>query len=276
VGRLPGALFNNAKGKKMKRNLLAAGAAACLLVAMQGATAATASTTLSDFRITLVDLDPGDGITPWVTFTQPAVATTYLSVYGSPVVKTSATSASGWGPVSTSAAPASYTDASASLSGDPFTTGATLAASARNDLLPPTFPWAAGVAGQVTFGASVFGNDFQLSPNTRLVISADALEQADTRGTPHMYAENVANLTLYRGAPRLGSSLGQDIATEAFESSSAHLETSFENSSATTASGLFLLIDTASVLEAVPEPASALMFSLGFLALAGIRRSERA
>ncbi len=260
----------------MRRNLLAAGAATCLAVAMQGATAATASTTLTDFRITLVDLDPTDGITPWVTFTQPAVATTYLSVYGSPVVKTSATSPAGWSPVLTTSAPATFTDASASLSGNPFTTGATLTASAHNDLMPPTFPWAAEVAGQVTFGAGVFGNDFQLSPNTRLVISADALEQADTRGTPHMYAENVANLTLYGGTPNFGSSLGQDIATETFESFSAHLETSFENSSATMASGLFLLIDTASVLEAVPEPASALMLSLGFLALAGIRRSERA
>jgi hypothetical protein len=101
------------------------------LCAMAVHATSVASTTLSDFRITLLDLAPGDGVDPFVTLdptsysnAQAGVAAPGANGYWT------AQGAGPFGPVSISGALDDGTGGAASFAGDPFASGATLVASA--------------------------------------------------------------------------------------------------------------------------------------------------
>jgi hypothetical protein len=106
-------------------------AAATLLAADPAHGRATASVTLADFRIELTDLDPSDGVAPWLTLDPQSHSVVEVTL-PSDVDSHANRGDSAFDAVSTSRE-SDGSQGSASFSGDPFGAGAVLAVSAVGD-----------------------------------------------------------------------------------------------------------------------------------------------
>ena len=130
---------------------------------------AVATATLSDFRIQLTDLAPGDGIAPSVTFT----GASGTEVFGSPSGPPNGDwiyGPSAFAPVSGTSAGAAW-DASITFSGDPFSaTGATGSAQSSTALVG--YNTASGASLTLNYEDQTAKFTFTLSPETTMVFSA--------------------------------------------------------------------------------------------------------
>lgn len=256
----------------MKHHVAATIAAAASLAVAGPAFASTADATLSNFQITLVDLDTSDGIAPSVVFE---------NFQGGPFVAAeSGTTANhftdvhaGGSPFGDAASTSSQDAATglAVLAGDAFGAGASVTASASATQLG-------------TYGASTVwlgdGNSyvsFTLSAETRLVITGDASASVmSTINDPSAdaWASVFLKLTDYTGLDNVsvGGAEAEQFSTNGaapFMTTDAHhVEISFDNLDTSSAGGIFFgSVDAStSSLSAVPEP-SGLMLALAGLGL---------
>lgn len=151
----------------MNRSALAPAVLALSLLPAAHAISA-ADTTLSDFRITLTDLDEGDGVAPSIAF-DPISRSTALTVVlarGVDQYDWQQYGTSAFGPVSSSGM-VDGVGGLASIAGDPMSAGATLSAHAEG------VPGGAEAIGQASVETDdgPMGNTLVLSPQTQVTFS---------------------------------------------------------------------------------------------------------
>lgn len=161
----------------------------------------TADTTLSDFRITLTDLDAGDGVAPSVAFDPTSRSTAYAAAYGDgPSWQTYGTSV--FGAVASSGS-SDGIGGSASIAGDPFGAGATLSSHGEG------VPGAADGVGEASVETDdgPIGNTLVLSPHTQLTFSGTAATTWDA-SQPRARAYGETRMLLFepRGPDEIGVS----------------------------------------------------------------------
>ena len=246
---------------------------------------AVATASFSNITVELIDLDPGDGIAPAVTFYGTSVAQA-ITIF-TPDNQMSIVSnlgATSFGAVSETSPASPWSGASGSFSGDVYAGTGTATATARATGLKEPFGAMAQGIGEVEFGgiASPVPMGFLLSPRTELIISGFADLEGEV--TPGGYDQSTAS----------NMSMAIDAATSAGPQHSAaslragvdrtspsrsvvdemELSVSFSNGDATSASGDFYGLLSAAATSAVPElPASMLL--LGALAAMGIATRGR-
>ncbi len=264
----------------MRKPALAAIASAILALAAAPACASTASASLSDFHIELVDLAPGDGVAPSLTF---------QDVQGGPFVAAESgrpqhviTDANQGGTAFGAAASSSTqhgASASASLSGDPFGQPGVAASVSSTSTQAGMYG-----ASTVQLGDGALVMPFTLSAETRLVITADASASAlSTFLDPHADTWASVFLKLTDGSGQGSVSMdGLDVeqfaASGPASSDAKHIEISFENLTGASLDGLFFgSIDTyAADISPAPEPANAALMAaaLGLFAWRATRRAR--
>jgi hypothetical protein len=163
--------------------------ASVLMVHLLAQADATASADMTDVTIRLIDLDPSDGITPWITFpTGPLVnvnggnlPTVEVDAYDSTTQDTKAYSAPRpFGPASLSAAVPGAT-AFASYAGDPSNGGANFHSTAS--AIGGGFKNVIRALADDMMSYNYGPGEFILSPETELVMTAAATTQAETTTT---------------------------------------------------------------------------------------------
>ena len=278
-----------AREKIMNHRIAAACAVGLMLQSTFAFADAIATASFSNIKVELLDLDPGDGIAPSVTFYGVSAAQA-ITDYG-PDNQANR----GWnygttsfGAVSNTAPASPWNGSSGSFSGDVYAgTGLAIATGRATGLQGPYGAVADGL-GEVEFAGVSAPTDtgFLLSPHTELVISGFA----DLEGqlTPGGYGQ--AMLSMLQMDVRGDTSAGpQDSAAllratlDATSPSSVvtnemELSVSFSNADATSASGTFFALLSADAVSVAPElPTSTLL--LAALAAMGIaarsRRSTR-
>jgi hypothetical protein len=158
----------------MQRSIIGGATLLAFALATGAASAATASTTVSDLKIQLIDLAPDDGVAPFVTFSDSAT-TARTNENFAPNGLGNVTihiAVGGFAPVSAQDSPNPYGDALASLAGDVLGDGARITTAVRS-ATPDT-----GTAHAFEEG-SIFLYDystnapvsFLLSPDTTMVLS---------------------------------------------------------------------------------------------------------
>jgi hypothetical protein len=167
----------------------AAVAAAMLIVALPVHAATLTSATLSDLKIQLIDLDPGDGIAPSITFDPRAFSTVSAEFSEGPGADTSwqSSGASAFAPVSI-ADSMMFAGGSGKISGDPFGAGATFGATG---FAVPGLIGGGSARIQNNFGVNLF----TLSPHTQIRVTATAVSSWNV-DTPLAYASDAYELTL--------------------------------------------------------------------------------
>jgi PEP-CTERM motif len=264
--------------------------------------AASSSALLENFSITLYDLDPTDGITPWITPTLSGLGST-VSVNARDAAvgndSLSRWSQSAWGPVSIGTT-VGLAQASASVSGSPAAgTGRLAASGAAQGVVPgtPRYDGTSFSARAAPFDE--YSTSFLLSPYTLAVFSATASVRAQTTvgydPVTDGYESASANvrLSVQGQAPGGGSSGGQSANDSRFVNANATQDydpltgdflwsgmteeilaspvaVAFTNYSAGSLGGSLqadVHVDGNSAVTAVPEPGSAMLLLAG---LAGI------
>jgi len=257
------------------------------LSAVSASAAGGTSETISNLHITLVDLDPGDGIAPSINFDTYGHSTAFseVAVAGGLSDSKYFSGIGPFAPVMSNAWLGALFGASASITGDAFTTGATVHTSASSEDI------AQMSIGESTIG---FGNDvqdvgFTLSAHTALVISGDesfsatvehrqASEQADggmileiMAATPGGPAGVILNPGVYMDQSMSGTSRSVD---ESFTAT-------FSNTTASTIGGsLSGYLGSYAISQGtpsqVPEPLSAAMLLTGVMVVASRARRRGA
>ncbi len=153
----------------MYRRFVAAIAEALFALGSTGALAdASATGSMSNLEIVLVDMNPGDGIAPSVTFGTSTGSFVHTYAYsGDPYgsVGEIPYSGSAFGAVSSNSSPDAYAGGAASVTGDPFagTGGAQSSAFAR----PGNYTAGDGIANLI---GDIVPSNFTLSAGTELII----------------------------------------------------------------------------------------------------------
>ncbi len=263
----------------MNRTLLTITAVLSALVAANSHASSSASVTFSDFTVTLVDLDPDDGVAPSVTFAgfSTAVGQTFYPA-SQDAGFTETFGASFFGAVAEVAPSTPTSSASSSLSGDTLGAGAIAHAEAVDGEASPAQTFSVGtlrLAGEG--GLPVPNADFVLSPYTSITVSGtvdsmvsstDALNDAmtlvwlrffdlvspDPQSSEYAFAET--NLK-----PR-GTYTSESV-----------LAATFANPGASAVFGDFQADIDASAVSGIPEPSTLSMTGAGMaLALAAALR----
>ena len=272
----------------MKTQMAAGIAATILALAAADAVASTATATLSNFKIELFDLNKGSGAPPSVVF-QSVQGGTFVAA------ETGATDAGGhlvrstdehFGAQPFGNAAANEMDGSslafATLAGDPFDGAASVLAFASGSRA------GAYSASTVMLGDGASYAPFTLSPETRMVISADASATANSTIDDDFataWASAFLKLTdeTGLGAISYGSVESQQGGTRGgspFTSSDdERIEVTFDNLGSDSIDGIFFgSIDTyVADIAPVPEPAGTplILSALALLAWRGRRRQSR-
>jgi hypothetical protein len=261
-------------------------AAAIALLAAVPAAASTATASMSDFHVELIDLDPNDGIAPSITFQNLQGGSFIAAESGAPghVLTDTHMGGAAFGAGSSSSTSGS-TSALASFAGDPRAPGAGGAATASAS----TFLQGLYGASTVQLGDGAMYAPFTLSADTRLVITADASASAlSTFADPHAdtWASVFLKLTDATGA---GSVSTDSASAEQFamigDTPSASTDTrqitiSFENLTSGDLGGIFYGSVDAYAADlppaAVPEPVGLPLLAAGLGLLAWrVRRRPR-
>jgi hypothetical protein len=270
----------------MQAQALAAIAAAVVSLGAVPASASTATASMSDFHVELVDLDPNDGIAPSLTFQNVQGGPFIAAESGAPGnVLTDAHQGGLPFGAGSSASTRGAASALASFTGDPRAPGAggTATASASTG--------AKGLygAGTVQLGDGALYVPFTLSADTRLVITADASVSAlSTFADPH--ADTWASVFLKLTDATGGGSVSTDSAsaeqfamiggTPSASTDSRHITISFENLTGSDLGGIFFGSIDAYAADlppaAVPEPGGLPLLAAGVGLLAWrLRRRAR-
>ncbi|HEY9025398.1 MAG TPA: PEP-CTERM sorting domain-containing protein [Burkholderiaceae bacterium] len=268
----------------MQGQALATIAAAVVSLAALPAAASTATASMSDFHIELIDLDPADGILPAVSFQNVQGGPFIAAESGSPGHVTTDAHQGGtpFGAGSSSSARGAAS-ALASFAGDPLAAGAGGAANASAS----TGMRGLYGASTVQLGDGAMYAPFTLSAETRLVITADASASAlSTFDDPRAdtWASVFLKLTDATGA---GSVSTDTASAEQFAMVGGtptatvdhHLMTlTFENLTGADLGGIFFgSIDAYAAdlpAAAVPEPGNVALLAAG-LGLMGWRLRRR-
>jgi hypothetical protein len=270
----------------MNRWIAAALAAGSVLQSTTVFADAIANASFSNITVQLVDLDPGDGIAPSVTFEGPSVAQT-ITIFSpdsqfSNVHNTGATS---FGPVSETSAASPWNGASGSFSGDVYAgTGLATASARATGLLEPFGATASGL-GEVEFGGSGSSGSFGflLSPHTQLIVSGFADLEGEV--TPGGYGQGTLSMMQmsidadpstgpFHTAALLRASLDATSPSSSVTNAMA-LSVSFSNDDATSASGDFFALLSASAASTVPEPPTSVLLLMSLAATGFAARGRR-
>ena len=258
----------------MQRKRLAA-LAAVLTVSCVGAHAtASASVTFSDIRLTLVDLNPNDGIDPYFHFSALSEADA-LAVTDGTSTSDVHTGTGFLAPAAAAVQPAAAIGASASLVGDVFGTGATAHAESVNSLPVAVVAQASGEISFESVGGPV---NFELSPYTELVLTGDV----DVMVSSDEFRNDAAALVVVYvdGATSQGPQFDtESVSLQTFSgrrgqySLNQQLSLAFVNPDATaTMGGLHGFVE-ALVASSIPEPATASLLLVGLVPL--VRRKRQ-
>jgi hypothetical protein len=277
-------------------------AAVLALPAAPTLAASSSSALLEDFSITLYDLDPTDGITPWITPTLSGRGSTVSVNAQDPNVGIDSLARwtqSAWGPLSIGTT-VGFAQASASVSGSPEAgTGRLAASGAAQGVVPGTPRYDSTSFSARAAPFEEYSSSFLLSPYTLAVFSATASVRAQTTvgydpaTDGYEYASANVRLSVQGPAPGGGSSGGQSANDSRFVNASATedydpetgefvwsgttqvieaspVAVSFTNYSGASLAGSLqaeAFVSGNSAVTAVPEPGSALLLLAG---LAGI------
>jgi hypothetical protein len=234
----------------MTRNLGLSIVAMTAVLACGAHAEVTAGATVSDFRVSLYDLDPTDGITPSITFPQ-GITTAQVDL---PAGR--ACGSTGFVMFSPLSIECAYVgEGAASLSGDAYGDGATLNVSAVRD--------AKANLGLV-FGA------FILSPDTSVVISGTTSTRV-SRSASDIDPDDIAKIFFQLEAPGQLSAYQDSVSTFRGGPLSGEHQGSFgisiTNSTDSALDGSFSGSLNAVAVPVVPEPASVLLLMVGLAAL---------
>lgn len=264
---------------------LAAGAAMALLaLGSNGAHAtSTSSATLNGFTVTLVDLDPGDGIAPSIAW--PAT-----DLFGS-LVRARADDSAGIFHQSEVVSPQPFAPGSLSQSTDVAQASASIAGSLPTGL--SFLAQGSSLGSNADYGAvaevgrDILGLSFTLSPHTQVVFSGSIdLFAQTTRSVaqgPLEFANATAVVTVFGSGGLAGSSFARSLSAlctqvqstcvgQTLSQSAIPLSLTYTNVGASGAAGsLYVSLRIGGdSLPPVPEPATALMMLAG-VAMLGAR-----
>ena len=246
---------------------------------------ATASASFSNVTVELIDLDPGDGLAPAVTFYGVSVAQA-IAIFtpGNQMSNVSNFGATSFGPASQTSPASPWSGASGSFSGDVYAGTGTATATAWATGLKEPFGGVAEGIGEVELAgiASPTSTGFLLSPHTELIISGFADLEGEV--TPGGYGQSTfSNISMAidadtsAGPQHSGAALHarlDDTSPSSFVANKMELSVSLFNGDATSASGYFSGLLSAAAASAVPEvPTSMLLLSA--LAAMGIATRGR-
>ncbi len=254
----------------MDRRIASALAAGLILQSTVVFADASATASFSNIAFELIDLDPGDGIAPSVTFNGVSSVQAFTDFTATnQTVQVLSSGATSFGPVSATSPASPNNGASASFVGDVYAGTGTATASA----------WARGIeapfnALSLGAGETIFGDNgaptttgFVLSPHTELIISGLADLEGET--TPGGYGQQTdSSIYMYINADTSAgpqhSEASLDAALDGTSPSGSvtreeSLSVSFFNGDATTASGSFVGRLDASAVSFVPELPTAMM-----------------
>lgn len=265
----------------MNRFFRAATALAALLGATTAFAGSTAEATLDALTITLVDLDPGDGIAPSISFAAGASRAT--SVVFQPFGVFDDDTASGAGPwsgvaaaVNLSLGRAAGTIQGAAADGS----GAMLHAFGHAAEPGPPLGSAVQYQAQVWAPYAAAGA-FVLSPRTAVTISADVRLSTITQSSiaSHDSAIAGANLFLHDSGDVVSLSCESFIDRQCSKAESFELSRSFSNHAGTSAEVTFQVWAQAAgysrAASAVPEPAVSALLIAGLCGIGGVTRMRR-
>lgn len=180
--------------------ILAAAAVQSLGLAAPARADTQAGATLTDIRIQLVDLDPGDGIAPSMTFldssSSTAVTSAFALTYPPTAGRSSRSSTEPFGPVSATST-ATRTGAAGAVQGD-FSAGASMQASAFASLAALGKAVGSADIGDAD-GPRAYEPRFMLSPETALYVSGLGDVDASASDPDHEYAYAIIVLGLDSG-----------------------------------------------------------------------------
>lgn len=160
----------------MKLRYLAPLAAALAVGAPAAVAASNAQASFAGLTFQLIDLNPGDGITPWISFAAAARTDVSTSVFEPLASQSSAAAAlGGFQAVATSSATA-LAQASASVGAG----GSSMQAQGQANALPLALLGLGSTSFMATANGLSFNQSFTLSPFTLLVLSANANVSAST------------------------------------------------------------------------------------------------
>ncbi len=261
----------------MKTSLFmhAAIAAAALCAALPSHADVNAQAQITNIKITLVDLDPDDGISPAITFTDGGFIGTWNSAYGADMdqVQTPfALGAAASGTRTIGDHSVSFAVLAGNILGAGNGPGATATHSGVGD---------GGAAGE----EDVIFTDFTLTPNTRIEISASAsVSTVGYVGPEGSSFSDWAGAGLGIFSRTLEVSLASDYinAQEYGSDQGGHAQagdlfTAYDNASGQPlqASLNALIYVGATEVSAVPEPGVWMMFASGMAALGLLRRRKQ-
>jgi hypothetical protein len=267
----------------MQAKALATIAAAVASLAAMPAVASTATATLTDFHIQLVDLDPNDGIAPSLTF-QNVLGGSFIAAESGAPGHVLTDTHQGGAPFGAGMSSSTRGAASAlsSFTGDPRAPGAGGSASATAS----TGLQGLYGASTVQLGDGAIYSPFTLSADTRLVITADASASAlSTFTDPH--ADTWASVFLkLTDATGTGSVSTDTASAEQFAmtgglatTDTRQITISFDNLTAADLGGIFYGSIDAYAADlspsAVPEPGGLPLLAAGLGVLAWRLRRRR-
>jgi hypothetical protein len=240
-------------------------AAAALGAAIPSSAQSTASVAVTDLTWQLIDLDPTDGIDPYLTFTGASNTFASASLYSDPNFTNLADDSFAFGTV-LSTASVSNPSGSADASGSPF------AVFANTSLFSNS-------GSTLAFGTM----DFILSPNTRAIFLVNASVDAEPDFTEGGLGFAAANALLYgqvdnsssQGTTTFSSSISTTFLGES-RPLAAIIDT--QGVEATGFLGIQAFAESASLatpVSSVPEPASLGMLAAGLALLSGAMRRAR-